>query len=196
METAKGTTEAASSRPEEKTEIPMLDPSTATAPASSDSNNILSNEKSSVLRSESTTILQTLKRNGYPIILTTIYAIIAITAWILTAIITAKNVLFNLEHEGEQYVDDFHNQFVQIARILRTITNAVTIPVSAAICSMAAVAYMQTSKHRQQLSLRQIMALADTAWLSPRMWICIFNKEITTGLLKIAVLLTLVGMLF
>ncbi|KAF2179259.1 hypothetical protein K469DRAFT_716517 [Zopfia rhizophila CBS 207.26] len=42
---------------------------------------------------------------------------------------------------------------------------------------MAAVGYMQAGRFPRRLSLRQLMALADQGWISPRMWVRVFGEK-------------------
>ena len=58
-----------------------------------------------------------------------------------------------------------------MSRVLRSITNKLTLPFTSAICASAAVIYCQRANERvSRLSLRQTMVLADARWLDPNLY--------------------------
>jgi hypothetical protein len=53
------------------------------------------------------------------------------------------------------------------ARVLQSIVGILTIPVASAVCGSAAVVYAQRGKHSKNLSLGQLVLLADKTWSGP-----------------------------
>lgn len=136
-------------------------------------------------------ISTTLRRAPNSVFLALVYAVIVLFAWAVTCIVSYKPI------SAETYVVHWYNRFDEIAntvlgkvssllseterylkaaRVLQLIASLLTIPVTSAVCSWAAVAFRQQHKPGQQrLTLRRSMALADKGWTDPFLIIKIFG---------------------
>ncbi|ORY14675.1 hypothetical protein BCR34DRAFT_560048, partial [Clohesyomyces aquaticus] len=151
-------------------------------------------------------ILVHLKRNLYPLLIFIFYCTLALLAWTFSCILSQRPLRGGgsyTEPGKRDYLDDIqkrydnNEKYIRAAQVLRSIVTLLTIPVTSAICSMAAVAYMQggTGNGRRSLSLGQLMALADQGWISPRTWSRILDNGAKVASLPffVALALTLIG---
>lgn len=82
--------------------------------------------------------------------------------------------------------------YVRAAEIVQSIASVVTIPITSAVCSVAAVAFMQAGALRTRLTLRQTAALADQGWAS--VWVYKNLSKLGSLPLYIAMGITILGM--
>ncbi|KAI6842404.1 hypothetical protein KC332_g6172 [Hortaea werneckii] len=125
-----------------------------------------------------------LKRSFYTILIALVYSSLALFAWIILCIqsfrpITTKS--YGLHVLG-RYVDyDFtgtdgidervspyvrNEQYFQRARVVQALISVLTIPLTSALCSKAAVAFFQR-KSSMGLSMRKLTTMADRGWTDP-----------------------------
>lgn len=127
----------------------------------------------SVLATASTT----LHRSFYVLIVVALYALLALFAWTVTCIftdhpITTKSyaAVWEPNHWGNSnlgpsspinslYVKN--RRWYRVARVLQSIVRVLTIPITSAVCSSAAVIFVQYDRQRRNLTMRQVMNLAD-----------------------------------
>ena len=110
----------------------------------------------------------------WPFIVVVFYSALAIVAWTFVAILSKRPIrgkksytdMFN-SYKNEEHFLDVNEQYLKAAQLLRSVTMLLTIPVTTTICSMAAVAYMQSGRGRN-LTLGKTMALADHKWIQLR----------------------------
>ena len=78
----------------------------------------------------------------------------------------------------KQYEEN--NWWTIIARVMNMTLSALTIPITSAICSKAAVAYCQTPPSAQEngLTMRQTLALADKGWSDLQMLARLFHPKL------------------
>lgn len=118
-----------------------------------------------------------LKSSWYILYLVLGYIGLALFSWVVTCIlsvrpITAKHYgvwIWNDQNNGYGWTGPnyFHSLYVRnerwyrAAQIIQSIVTVFTIPLTSAVCSSAAVIYIQ---RRRGLSLLQMMTLADKGW--------------------------------
>ncbi|KAI7214520.1 hypothetical protein KC333_g5974 [Hortaea werneckii] len=122
-----------------------------------------------------------LKRSIYTILIAIVYTSLALFAWIILCIqstrpITTKSYSLNVLKEKVNY--DFtsvggiypkvspyvrNEEYFQRARIIQALTSVLTIPLTSALCSKAAVAFFQR-KASVGLSMRKLTTMADRGW--------------------------------
>lgn len=103
------------------------------------------------------------------------YAVLALLTWICTCVMIYRP-LTTLSY-GYSGKDDFgvlvaadHAKYVtndklyRAIRILQSVVAMLTIPTTSAICSQAAVIFIQRKRFNVGLTLRQMMVLADKGW--------------------------------
>lgn len=126
----------------------------------------------------------TLRRTPYGVFLTLGYAAIVLFAWVVTCTLAQRPI------GAESYVVDWRNNsdnvlnslapsqisqlfsksehYLRAARVLQSVASLLTIPLTSAVCSWAAVGFLQQRKEGQRgPTLRQSMTLADKAWTDP-----------------------------
>lgn len=134
----------------------------------------------------------------WPAFVFLLYAALALFPWV-TVCILSKRPLRMVKSYNSPRPETFtpehwyavSEKYFKVAQILQPIATLVTIPITTAISSMACVVYMQSGSLRQSLTLSQTMALADSGWLSLRVWSKI--KAVGSLPLYVAFALTLFG---
>ncbi|KAF8812036.1 hypothetical protein BYT27DRAFT_7088253 [Phlegmacium glaucopus] len=146
----------------------------------------------------------TLHRSAYIPKLVLGYTALAIFAWVLTCILSHRPITtdhYDISVHG--YVNgtaNIHSLFVEnqrwfrVARVIQSIVTVLTIPLTSAVCSKAAVVFVQ---RQSGLSLRQAMALADKGWTDPKLYAkLLFSsglKRYGSSFLFLAILLNILG---
>ena len=120
-----------------------------------------------------------LRRSGYIPFLVFIYIGFALFSWIVTCYLSfhpiptnAYGVVSNTEHDLTTGGRSLHHLYAEnerwyhTARIIQSIVSVLTIPLTSAACSSAAVIFIQQRQRqpRDGLSIRQLMTLADKGW--------------------------------
>jgi hypothetical protein len=120
-----------------------------------------------------------LHRSIYVLILTIIYAGLAIFAWGILCILVhrplgASSYTEITRLEGKTYVESEQlesvlvksKHYLRVAKVLLSVVSLSTIPLTSTVCSQAAVAFVQKSRMgpKKGPTLRQTIALADKSW--------------------------------
>lgn len=155
--------------------------------------NPLSAQTSVTVREPTTTDL---KGSVYALLVVGLYTGLALAAWVILCITSKRPIRGAKSYTGVQVYKPkpgflINERYIETAAVLQNIVLVLTIPVTSAVCSMAAVVYMQSVPMRKSLNVRQLMALADQGWISPRIWARIFR--VGSAPLYIAFALTLIG---
>lgn len=117
----------------------------------------------------------TLHRSGYILLVVSIYASLALTAWLLICILASRPLT------TKRYGYDFYGsssdngrakylknkEIYRAARTVQAVVTVLTIPLTSAVCSAAAVVFVQSKIKKRHLTMRQMMALADKGWTDP-----------------------------
>lgn len=198
-----GPREATTEDSEERiTLLPSEDRRTSTSQASCNSNQrSLSNEVERKIANDSAVILP---RSSYIVWMVFIYASLALTAWILICLLTfkpltAKRYGFDTrERDSSRLQAKFikSEQIYRAARTVQAIVGVLTIPLTSAVCSAAAVVFAQAKRQDRKLTLRQTMTLADKGWTDPTTIAKLLSgrgRRLASSLLICALLLNLLG---
>jgi hypothetical protein len=101
-----------------------------------------------------------------------IYSSLALTAWILICLLTFKPL--TTKRYGFDYREQVNQtKFVKseviyrVARTVQAVVGVLTIPLTSAVCSAAAVVFAQTNRWERKLTMRQTITLADKGWTDP-----------------------------
>ncbi|GFF51378.1 lipase 5 [Aspergillus udagawae] len=124
-----------------------------------------------------------LQRSVYILFLTLLYGAAALYAWIIICILTYRPIgansygpseldrILSGSHLGTTTVPEYlgalfakSERYLKAARTVQSLVSVLTIPLTSAVCSQAAVAYIQRKRGAQRPTLRQSMALADKGW--------------------------------
>jgi hypothetical protein len=143
-------------------------------------------------------VVRTLHTSLWPLVVFIFYATISAFTWAVFCIASSRPFGSKQDYTNQKgYGSELdavltkHEKAIRAAQILQAVVALLTIPVTSAICSMALAAFVQTSRARTKLNLRQTMALADQGWINPRIWtMC---SKVGSLPLYIAFSLTLVG---
>ncbi|KAI5364563.1 Putative major facilitator, sugar transporter, major facilitator superfamily [Septoria linicola] len=118
------------------------------------------------------------KLQHFPLILrlTIFYVISSIVAWTIICVLVHKPLttghyglyLTDGDINGAKYPSHstyaLNERIFRVARVMQAIIAVSTIPLTSAVCSTAAVTFMQRSRQHGSLSLRKTMVLADKGW--------------------------------
>jgi hypothetical protein len=156
-----------------------------------------------------------LERSVYPVLLTLLYGGAAVYAWVVICILNHRPI--GGESYGQAEVDRIFNRteptgmtidegiasffarserYLRAARIVQSLVSVVTIPLTSAVCSQAAVVYIQRTRGANRPTLRQTMALADKGWTDIAILTNLFFggwKRYRSSLLLFALFLHLLG---
>jgi hypothetical protein len=156
-----------------------------------------------------------LQRSIYIVFLTFLYGAAALYAWVIICILTDHPIggtsygLGELDHLldhpqlGSGTVPEYLNElfakserYLRAARIVQSLVTVLTIPLTSAVCSQAAVVYLQRKRGTNRPTLRQSMALADKGWTDIKILSNLMLggwKKYWSSLLILAALLHLLG---
>ena len=144
----------------------------------------------------------TLHRSGYILLMVSIYASLALTAWILICILASRPLTtkrYGYDFQGSSFADRQYLKSKEIYRAARTVQAVVTvltIPLTSAVCSAAAVVFVQSKIKKRHLTMRQMMALADKGWTDPTTIAKLMvgrGRRLSSSFLIFALLLNLFG---
>lgn len=135
----------------------------------------------------------------WPFVIFLAYAAVCLYPWVVFCItatkpIGSKKEYSNIEWESKTINSSIakHERHIRAAEILMSVATLLTIPVTSAICSMAAVAFMQRGSLRTKMNLIQLGALVDQGWASPKVLIQL--SKVGSKPLYVAFAMTVVGM--
>lgn len=119
------------------------------------------------------------------LILSVVYLCFLIIPWILTCVV-ASNPRVLIKRDTEYYYDPsetytIDHKIITAINVLNTLTVVLSLPFLSFLLSRAAVVFSQRRNGMQQLTVRQLFALADHAWWDP---ISVVTKAKTSVLLK------------
>jgi hypothetical protein len=145
-----------------------------------------------------------LHRSSYILYIVAIYASFALTAWILICILTFRPLTtarygYNaLESRPDKLPANYDKSEAvhRAARVVQSIVTVLTIPLTSAVCSTAAVIFAQSKAKGRRLTMRQTMALADEGWTDPTTIAKLVTgrgKKLSSSLLTCALVLVLLG---
>lgn len=145
-----------------------------------------------------------LHRSGYIVLMVFLYASSALIAWALICVLAFKPInadyygfdVRDLQHSSLKSKFPRNEEIYRAARIVQTVVTIVTIPLTSAVCSSAAVVFAQSKKGDRRLTLRQMMTLADKGWTDPKTIVKLIfgrGKQLGSSLFLFAVLLNLLG---
>jgi hypothetical protein len=107
-------------------------------------------------------------RSGYIIILVLCYAALTITSWTITCLLTSKPLTTgyygvyvadskdysNIDPTGLRGYYQRTEKLLRATRTLQSVVSVLTIPVTSAVCSKAAVAFVQSKRRRSGFTIR------------------------------------------
>ena len=158
----------------------------------------------------------TLRRSSYIVLVVSIYASLALTTWILICILTFRPLTtarygYNALELRSSPVrsntisalgDPLYAKYVKseaiyrAARTVQSVITVLTIPLTSAVCSAAAVVFAQSKTNARRLTMRQTMALADKGWTDPATIAKLVTgrgKQLGSPLLAFALFLVFLG---
>lgn len=142
-----------------------------------------------------------LHRSSYILVLTLFYAALAIFAWAVTSFlalgpVSAKSYGPFKFSGGLRGYEGWY----RAARIVQSIVSVSAIPLTSAVCSAAAAVFVQQRGPSTNLTLRQLLTLADKGWSDPTTYARTFPgvrkdgwKRYGSTFLLLAMVLTTLG---
>ncbi|KAJ7051148.1 hypothetical protein C8F01DRAFT_1175969 [Mycena amicta] len=132
-------------------------------------------------KEETDTIYSTFLRRSPSIIFSTLFYItLAVYAWVVTCILAHRPIganhygvdVLNSDNNGWGWIGPkaYHALYLnsakhfRAARILQSVVSVLTIPLTSAVCTRAAVVFLQSGRRSERMSMRKAMALADESW--------------------------------
>ncbi|KUJ08929.1 uncharacterized protein LY89DRAFT_788365 [Mollisia scopiformis] len=148
-------------------------------------------------------------RSWFVLILVLSYAIPAVLAWVITCILSFRpisgpkqyGVIYDPDSSyyggyaevGNSYVRS--EEWFRAARVIQSIVSVLTIPLTSAVCSSAAVIFVQHHRSTPRLTIRQLITLADRGWVGPGTFgrLAISWRRYGSSFLLLAIFLTILG---
>ena len=101
-----------------------------------------------------------------------VYIALALFPWIALCIMCDRPLYYEsyfVVHDHYYGDADLrtNEEYIQAANIMRAFAMVLMVPVTGFVCSVAAMAYVQSGASTSRLSLKQSMAVADRQWTSP-----------------------------
>lgn len=149
-----------------------------------------------------------LERFPLIVVLVTGYAILATFAWTTTCILvyrpltTQRYTIWSksphdlIRHYPSPRLYVLNERWFRAASIIQAIVTVVTIPLTSAICSAAAVVFVQRRARGVDLTLRRTVVLADRGWSSISIFVQLLQghwKQYGSTFLYLAVVLNVLG---
>jgi hypothetical protein len=107
-------------------------------------------------------------RGAFPKYLFLVYIPLLVIPWVFTCILSTRPLTGSSYYEpsGKYSSKDIakFSAVWQAVRVLTSLTSLLTIPIISGVLAQAAVIYTQRRKAKQELSLRQLFAIADRGW--------------------------------
>jgi hypothetical protein len=155
-----------------------------------------------------------LERSVYIVFLVLLYGAAALYAWATICILTHRPIGQNT-YTPEWEIYDFlidqrkytvpenldlffgrSERYLRAARVVQAVVSILTIPLTTAVCSQAAVVYVQKKRGINRPTLRQSMALGDKGWADLEILRKLFFggwKKYRSSLLLFALFLHILG---
>ncbi|CZR65307.1 uncharacterized protein PAC_15207 [Phialocephala subalpina] len=150
-----------------------------------------------------------LHRSAFVLFLVFFYAALALFSWTITCILTVRPItgphhygIFMDNLYGYGYINDVplytyyakSENWLKAARVIQSIVGILTIPLTSAVCSSAAVVFVQQNA-KSNLSLRQLMTFSDKTWADPATYprAIMSWKHYGSSLLFVAIILNTLG---
>lgn len=155
-----------------------------------------------------------LQGSRFLLLVVLVYVGLAIFAWTITCLLTYRPISTTIHtyttggvtrKTDYRYFSDAKyilkvflsvDRWLRAARIIRAILSTATIPLTSAVCSHAAIVFLQ--KHASvDISMRKVLTMADQKWAKPSSWFAIIGSwhRYGTSFLAIAILLNVLGAL-
>lgn len=120
-----------------------------------------------------------LHRSGYILFLTLIYITLAAFSWVVICYLSFRPI--TAAHYGARFsgtqtgygrlgdanltsLYEKNQRWYHAARVIQSIVGVMAIPLTSAVCSSAAVIFIQQRHSRGGLTMRQVMTIADKGW--------------------------------
>ncbi|CAI6234488.1 unnamed protein product [Periconia digitata] len=116
------------------------------------------------------------RRNALQLLVVLFYMALALLSWILFCVMTYKLRGQTSYYPDKSYTKAFYGvqermrtneRYMLAARVIHTIATLLTIPVTTYVCTVAAMAYLQSGGNKRRLTVKQSAAVADQKWWSP-----------------------------
>ncbi|KAE8416799.1 hypothetical protein BDV36DRAFT_296809 [Aspergillus pseudocaelatus] len=158
-----------------------------------------------------------LRRSFWILIIASLYAVLVLSSWILTCILSVRPLTTASYSFDDYFIPAFsedtphdsidssafvtNEKWYRAARVMQTIGTVLTIPITSAVCSNAAVVFIQRCGKSSKMTLRMLLALADKGWTNTDLYIQLFKGPVScwnryfTSFLLVAIALHVLGAL-
>ncbi|KAF2229483.1 hypothetical protein EV356DRAFT_455776, partial [Viridothelium virens] len=146
-----------------------------------------------------------LGRSSWILVLVGAYSVLAIFAWTVLCVTTYRPITtpYYNRYYGHLYsgfdiqsLYEKNQKWLESARVIQSIVGVLTIPLTSAVCSKAAVVFTQQPSKRTNLSLRQMVVLSNRGWNDPAIYGRLFSGDLRrygSSFLSLAILLNILG---
>lgn len=149
-----------------------------------------------------------LQRSAHALYLFALYATLAIFTWVMICILNFRPVTTTTYSYNADLKRDYlfaadasalytrNTQVFQAITIFQAIVAVLTIPITSAICTAAAVIFTQRNVYNSKITLRQTIVLADKGWTDVELLTDIVLKgwkRYGTNFLAIAIVIHVLG---
>lgn len=123
-----------------------------------------------------------LHRSSYILILTLLYVGLAVFAWTVTCVL-AFGPFASKGYDPFKWKGGVgsYDGWYRVARTIQSIVGVSTIPLTSAVCSVAAVIFVQHRGASLGLTIREVLTLADKGWTDPVTYVRMFPRIVKSG---------------
>lgn len=123
-----------------------------------------------------------LHRSSYILILTLLYVGLAVFAWTVTSVL-AFGPFISKGYGPFKWKGGIgsYEAWYRVARTFQSVVGVSTIPLTSAVCSAAAVIFVQHRGAALGLTIRQVLVLADKGWVDPITYVRTFPGIVKAG---------------
>lgn len=130
--------------------------------------------------------LAKLFRQGYPLVLVSLYSILTIAAWVIICIQT-KRPITTPTYDYVSNQDDYRGvlagrmksnaDWFRAVKVLLAISNTLIIPLTSTVYASVAVLCVQSFGRRRHFTMQHTSTLADRGWTGPPVWLAILTPK-------------------
>ncbi|KAL3457441.1 hypothetical protein BJX64DRAFT_17811 [Aspergillus heterothallicus] len=145
-------------------------------------------------------------RSFYAVVFALFYAALVLAPWVIICLLTDRPIgrdrydailgsgYWGYDPRDTQSVYEKSERWYHAARVIQAIASVLTLPLTSAICASAAVIFMQ---RQEQLTIPQLMSLADRGWLDWATYgrAAVYWKRYGSSFLLVAILVNVLGMI-
>ena len=172
-------------------------------PSFEETQNLKTAQESARATSQTTSSSSRLHRSSSVLWIVVFYIVLAVVSWAVICVLSERPLTtsrYGYSNRASSSPASYvaNEKWYQAMRVIQSIVGVLTIPITSAVCSSAAVAFAQYNQRSLGLTMRQTMVLADKGWTDPKTFLKLLTsfsglKRYGSLFLFLAIALNLLG---